>query len=146
MAGVNDQIARLSSAKKAIADAISEKGVTVPAGTKLDGMSALIQSIPDIKSIAWHQCPEAVRNYLANVTYDPSDYSTSQIAKYAPATAVISNYKPIGKTVGGVTYYNEVPNVLTPFAGGRRGRYAQTAGRIKMDSHAGQLRRSVERA
>ena len=32
------------------------------------------------KRVEWHQCPEAVRNYLANVTYDPSDYSTSQIA------------------------------------------------------------------
>lgn len=70
------------------------------------------------EAIEWHQCPEAVRNYLANVTYDPSDYSTSQIANYAPATAVVSNYKPIGQTVGGVTRYNEVPNVLTPFASG----------------------------
>ena len=29
-----------------------------------------------IEHVTWHQCPEAVRNYLANVTYDPSDYST----------------------------------------------------------------------
>ena len=70
------------------------------------------------EAIEWHQCPEAVRNFLANVTYDPSDYNTSQIANYAPATAVVSNYKPIGQTVGGVTRYNEVPNVLTPFASG----------------------------
>ncbi len=117
MAGVNDQITRLSSAKQAIADAITGKGVTVPEGTKLDGMGALIQAIPGVKSIAWHQCPEAVRNYLANVTYDPNDYSVSQIASYAPAAAVVSNYKPIGQEAGGVTHYNEVPNVLTPFAG-----------------------------
>lgn len=58
------------------------------------------------EAVAWHQCPEAVRNYLTNVTYDPSDYSTSQIANYAPATAVVSNYRPIGKTLGGKTYYN----------------------------------------
>lgn len=70
------------------------------------------------EAIEWHQCPEAVRNYLANVTYDPSDYSTSQIANYAPATAVVSNYKPIGQVAGGVTHYNEVPNILTPFASG----------------------------
>lgn len=70
-----------------------------------------------VEDVEWHQCPEAVRNYLANVTYDPSDYSTSQIANYAPATAVVSNTKPIGKTVDGTTYYNEVPNKLTPFAG-----------------------------
>ena len=64
----------------------------------------------------WHQCPELVRNYLANVTYNPSDYSNSEIANYAPATPVASNTKPIGKTVGGATYYNEVPNMATPFS------------------------------
>lgn len=50
------------------------------------------------------------------MTYDPNDYSTSQIANYAPANAVVSNYKPIGVTVGSETYYNETPNVKTPFA------------------------------
>lgn len=71
----------------------------------------------DVEALEWHQCPELVRNYLANVVYDPADYSTSQIASYAPATAVVSNYKPIGQEAGGVMHYNEVPNVLTPFAG-----------------------------
>lgn len=42
---IYNQLTRLSNAKKAIADAIAEKGVTVPAGTKLDGMSPLIQNI-----------------------------------------------------------------------------------------------------
>ena len=70
-----------------------------------------------VEVLEWHQCPELVRNYLANVTYDPNDYSTSQIANYAPATAVVSNYKPIGQEAGGAMHYNEVPNVLTPFAG-----------------------------
>ena len=69
-----------------------------------------------IERVTWHQCPEAVRNYLDNVTYDPNDYTTSQIADYAPATAVVANTKPIGETVDGVTYYNEVPNMETPFA------------------------------
>lgn len=70
-----------------------------------------------VEALEWHQCPELVRNYLANVVYDPADYSTSQIASYAPAKDVVSNYKPIGQEAGGVTHYNEVPNVLTPFAG-----------------------------
>lgn len=76
-----------------------------------------IQSGGAVEALEWHQCPELVRNYLENVTYDPADYSTSQIASYAPATAVVSNYKPIGQEAGGVTHYNEVPNILTPFAG-----------------------------
>lgn len=101
-----------------IAAAIRAKNGTT-AKYKIGEMAAAVQSISGAaETLEWHQCPELVRNYLANVTYDPSDYSTSQIANYAPASAVVSNYKPIGQTAGGVTYYNEVPNVLTPFAGG----------------------------
>ena len=100
-----------------IADAIREK--TGGAETyKIAQMGNAVRGITGAEAISWHQCPEAVRNYLANVTYDPSDYSTSQIANYAPASAVVSNYKPIGQTAGGVTHYNEVPNVLTPFSSG----------------------------
>ena len=76
----------------------------------------IVENTKDSEAIEWHQCPEAVRNYLAAVTYDPSDYSTSQIANYAPANAVVSNYKPLGVTAGSETYYNEIPNVKTPFA------------------------------
>lgn len=68
------------------------------------------------ETVTWNQCQQAVRNYLDQVTYDPSNYSTSRIAEFAPATAVQSNTKPIGKTVDGVTYYNNVPNVDTPFS------------------------------
>lgn len=73
-----------------------------------------------VEALEWHQCPELVRNYLENVTYDPADYSTSQIANYAPATAVTSNYRPIGKTIGDKTFYNLVPGVTHPFAVGER--------------------------
>lgn len=102
---------------QAIADAIREK--TGGAETyKIAQMGDAVRGITGAEAIVWHQCPEAVRNYLANVTYDPSDYSTSQIANYAPASAVVSNHKPIGQTAGGTVHYNEVPNVLTPFASG----------------------------
>ena len=66
------------------------------------------------EEITWHQCPEAVRNYLDNVTYDPNDYSVSYVSQYVETT--IRDTKPLGKTVDGVTYYNEVPNALTPFS------------------------------
>lgn len=42
---VQTEINRIESAKTAIATAIAGKGVTVPSGTKLDGMAALIRSI-----------------------------------------------------------------------------------------------------
>ena len=100
-----------------IGAAIREKnGMTTK--YKPSQMGAAVRALSGSEAVEWHQCPEAVRNYLANVTYDPSDYSTSQIANYAPATAVVSNHKPIGQTAGGVTHYNEVPNVPTPFASG----------------------------
>lgn len=105
------------SSVQAIAAAIREKNGTA-AKYKVAEMADAVRALSGSEAVEWHQCPEPVRNYLANVTYDPGDYSTSQIANYAPATAVVSNYKPIGNTVGGVTRYNEVPNVLTPFASG----------------------------
>ena len=94
---------------QAIANAIRAKNGTTTK-YKIAEMAGAVQGITGAEDVEWHQCPEAVRNYLANVTYDPSDYSTSQIANYAPATAVVSNTKPIGKTVDSATYYNEVPN------------------------------------
>ena len=42
---IQSEVSRLESAKSAIADAITAKGVTVPAETKLDGYAALIGQI-----------------------------------------------------------------------------------------------------
>ena len=42
---VQQQIDRIEAAKEAIATAITGKGVTVPSGTKLDGMAGLIDDI-----------------------------------------------------------------------------------------------------
>lgn len=122
------------SSVKAIAAAIREKNGTATK-YKIGEMAAAVRAITGAEKVAWHQCPEAVRNYLNSVTYDPSEYSTSQIANYAPATALAANYRPIGKTLGGKTYCNEVPGIETPFAsGGKAGtlkpldflRYIQT--------------------
>lgn len=85
---------------------------------KLGQMAGAIAGLTGVEEVQWHQCPEAARNYLAAVTYDPADYTVSQIAAYAPGEAVTANTKPIGKTVGGETYANQVPGRLTPFAGG----------------------------
>lgn len=42
---VQTEITRIESAKTAIATAIEGKGVTVPEGTKLDGLAALVEAI-----------------------------------------------------------------------------------------------------
>lgn len=103
----------------AVAGAIRAKGGTAAQLVYPSGFVSAIQAIETgaVEALEWHQCPELVRNYLANVVYDPNDYSVSQIANYAPAEAVVSNYKPIGQEAGGVMHYNEVPNTMTPFAG-----------------------------
>lgn len=100
---------------KDIADAIRAKNGKTDTYT-VGEMAGAISSLSGKESVTWHQCPEAVRNYLENVIYDPNDYSTSQIENYAPTPALESNTKPIGKTVDGITYYNEVPNTETPFS------------------------------
>ena len=43
---IQTELTRLTNAKAAIKTAIEGKGVTVPSGTLLDGMAALIMSIP----------------------------------------------------------------------------------------------------
>lgn len=103
---------------KAIADAIRAKNGKTDTYTVAE-MAGAINDIPTgsgVERVTWNQCPEASRNFVNNVTYDPNDYSTSQIENYAPETPVESNTKPIGKTVDGITYYNQVPNIATPFA------------------------------
>lgn len=87
-------------------------------GNNKVSMSSILEGTGAVENVAWHRCPEAVRNYLANVTYDPSDYSTSQISQYVQADAGAADSKPIGVTAGGKTYYNEIPNEATPFAAG----------------------------
>ena len=42
---ISSEITRISNAKTAIAQSITNKGVTVPSGTKIDGMATLIDSI-----------------------------------------------------------------------------------------------------
>lgn len=103
----------------AIANAIRAKNGST-ATYKIAEMAGAVQALTGAEDVQWHQCPETVRNYLAGVTYDPADYTVSQIASYAPGTAVTANTKPIGQTVGGTTYYNQEPNTKTPFASGNK--------------------------
>lgn len=104
---------------QAVANAIRAKNGST-AAYKLREMAAAVQAISGagVEAVTWHQCPQLVRAYLADVTYDAGDDSVSHIAEYAPGTAAASNCKPVGVTRGSTTYGSEVPNVLTPFAAG----------------------------
>lgn len=100
-----------------IAEAIREKNGST-AGYKIAQMGAAVRAISGTETLEWHQCPEAVRRYLDTVSYDPTDYGSSQIDSYAPATAIAASYRPIACTLGGEAHYNEVPYSLTPYLNG----------------------------
>ena len=125
----------------AIANAIRAKDGSTASMT-LDQMPEKITAITTgVKAdvYTWDQIPTAVKNFLDNVTYDPNDYSTSQIANYAPSTADVNNTYPIGITVetesgvldrngyevavqsGNTTLYNDIPNEYTEFANRNNG-------------------------
>lgn len=105
------------SSIQSIADAIRSKS----GGNqtyKVREMAAAISEIEtgtEPQAIEWHQCPEQARKFVNEVTYDPSDYTTSQIENYKPSKSGVSNYKPIGYTVDDITFYDEVPNVEKEF-------------------------------
>ena len=101
-----------------IADAIRAKtggsAAIVPSA-----MSAAILSISGREALSWHQCPSAVRDYIAaaQAAY-PSNDNVTVINDHAPAKGreLDSNTKPVGYTVDGTTFYNNKPNLATPFA------------------------------
>ena len=96
----------------------------------------------------WNQIPTAVKNFLDNVVYNPSDYSTSQITNYASSTVNINNTYPIGKTIetasgildrngyempvsnGNTTLYNDIPNQHTEYVN-RNGGTVSHVGTLK---------------
>ena len=77
---------RLKNAKEDIKAYITSRGITVPDGTKLDGMTTLLEQISGSEPLAeFSQMNPLVAEYMANVTYDPSDYTVSQILSYSYA-------------------------------------------------------------
>lgn len=71
---VQTQIDRISGAVQSALAALTEKGVTVPDGTKVDGMAALIASIEAGGGIPGYQ--------IVSGTYSPSEDITSTIYVY----------------------------------------------------------------
>lgn len=102
---------------QAIADAIRGKNgssETYKVGDMAEAIGE-IETGAQPQNVEWHQCPELPRRFIADVTYDPNDYTVSVIDNYAPDKMVTSNFKPIGKTIDNKTFYNAVPNDETEF-------------------------------
>lgn len=115
---IGTEITRLANAKSAIATAITNKGVTVPSSTKLDGMAALINSIAnqaELESITV-KTPPTKLDYISGDTFDAtglvltvlvgeveiditSGYTITPETMAADTTAVTISYTAGGKTV-----------------------------------------------
>lgn len=71
-------------------------------------------------NLSWHQCPQAVRDYLAYVEehpYSPDDRTYTYINEEGFATeSNRDNSKPVGITVDDETFYDLEPNQPTPFS------------------------------
>lgn len=91
---------RLKNAKEDIKAYITGKGVTVPDGTKLDGMTALLEQISGSELLAeFSQMNPIVKSYMESVTYDPSDYTVSHILSYSYAETGYTKWFPAGYDV-----------------------------------------------
>lgn len=71
---ISSEITRISNAKTAIAESIANKGVTVPDGTKIDGMATLIDSIPTGGGGGNDEVYE-ITVTDDDIVYEPSDYA-----------------------------------------------------------------------
>lgn len=78
---------------------------------------------PKKENVSWHQCPQLVRRFISYVEehpYQPNDYSYTYINDFAPATADQANSKPLGKTIDGETFYDNVPYEPVEFSTEKR--------------------------
>lgn len=91
---VGTEISRLENAKAAITTAIAGKGVTVPNGTKLDGMAALIDSIGSVSAVNNKSPDESGNVALTAADIPTSDNKSVEVALGEKPT------KPVSSTVG----------------------------------------------
>lgn len=111
--------AALDANLTSVANAIRAKGGTSGPMAFPTGFVSVVEAIPKKETVSWHQCPETVRSYLAAAAAAyPPDENVTVIDKYAPARGheVVADTKPVGYTIDGATFRNNVPFVATPFA------------------------------
>lgn len=85
---VRSEINRIKDAVTAIVEAIEGKGVTVPNGTKIDGLASLISSIPQAE--ATKTC-----TLMFDTNYAYNSVTVTYIKNGASTTTVIPEYSDI---------------------------------------------------
>lgn len=123
---ITDQIERIRGNIAASYEALRAKGADIPAVQNSANLSAAVASVPVGISVETHlysQINPAVEAFLSEVTYDPSDYSSSSISAYASASTSYNKSRPAGVAI-------TVPEagVLTITKGSRSLSYSVPAG------------------
>lgn len=96
---IKTEIERISGARDAAFAALAQKGVTVPSGTKIDGLPSLIASIPRNHKRFTVTVPTAVANQDVKVVAGDPDVA----AHYADEVAVCTVRKVSNNNTNGVT-------------------------------------------
>lgn len=101
-----------------LANDIAEKsGVSTP--MLPSEMRTAVQGIKTKVDLSWHQCPETVRNYIAEAqSLYPTTENVTVIHNYATphGQEINNNTKPVGFTFDNETFYDNTPNIATPFS------------------------------
>ena len=121
---IQTELTRIINAKAAIKAAIEGKGVTVPAGTLLDGMAALIESIE-----AGGKLPSGI-SQIEYGTYTPTaDDTSSSVRVSASFIYDISIAQAVDESI-----YTDTSGTLqqSPFIGGIRYNLPYEIGKYKI--------------
>ena len=107
---IQTELTRITNAKAAVKAAIEGKGVTLPTGTKLDGLAALIESI---------EAGGGSENQLVYGTYTPASdqtaaYGGSFSAEFGFVPDVFVMYQPF--LVSNPTKNSAVIIIIRPYA------------------------------
>jgi hypothetical protein len=96
---IKTEIERISGARDDAFAVLTEKGVTVPSGTKIDGLPSLIASIPRNHKRFTVTVPTAVASQDVKLVSGDPDVA----AHYADATAVCTVQKVSNNNTNGIT-------------------------------------------
>lgn len=96
---ISSNLERINGAKSTLKTFLTDNNVTVPDGTKIDAMAELLDEVKSgvlTESYTFNQQRAEVIKYLTEVTYDPANYTVSQIPNYVTAT---SSNRPVGVAI-----------------------------------------------
>lgn len=96
---ISSSLERINGAKSTLKTYLTDNNVEVPDGTKIDAMAELLGEVKSgvlTESYTFNQQRAEVTKYLTEVTYDPANYTVSQIPNYVTAT---SSNRPVGVAI-----------------------------------------------